>query len=183
MNDCNSYLICDKGIYFLLGVPLRVGLLRCALSQGLNPLRDYQSLTQGLDAVAAPLLRRCLSLSCLGVADAVARGCRCSRSRRGRSVHGRSSRQPRTSSRTPPQGQGSLRPFSELAFSADTHSQVWPSAAQIHTGIPRSRSPSPEGGVFLVRPLWLILSLYGSRGSPRSPGTAVASSSSPQVAE
>ena len=63
-----------------------------------------------------PSFGRCLSLSCLGVADAVARGCRCSRSRRGRSVHGRSSRQPRTSSRTPPQGQGSLRPCSELAF-------------------------------------------------------------------
>ena len=85
-------------------------------------------------------------------------------------MHGRSSRQPRTSSRTPPQGQGSLRPFSELAFSADTHSQVWPSAAQIHTGIPRCRSPSPEGGVFLVQPFWLILSIYGSRGSSRSPG-------------
>ena len=31
-------------------------------------------------------------------------------------MHGRSCRQPRTSSRTPPQGQGSLRPCSELAF-------------------------------------------------------------------
>ena len=42
----------------------------------------------------------------------------------------------------------------ELAFSADTHSQVWPSAAQIHTGIPRCRSPRSEGGVFLVQPFW-----------------------------
>ena len=73
--------------------------------------------------------------------------------------------------------------FRTCLFSADTHPQVWPSAAQIHTGIPRCRSPSPEGGVFLVQPFWLILSIYGSRGSSRSPGTAVASSSSQQAAE
>ena len=60
--------------------------------------------------------------------------------------------------------------FRTCLFSADTHPQVWPSAAQIHTGIPRCRSPSPEGGVFLVQPFWLILSIYGSRGSYRSPG-------------
>ena len=73
--------------------------------------------------------------------------------------------------------------FRTCLFSADTHPQVWPSAAQIHTGIPRCRSPSPEGGVFLIQPFWLILSIYGSRGSSRSPGTAVASSSSQQAAE
>lgn len=57
MNNYNLYLICYKGIYFLWGVPLRVGLLRCALSQGLNPIRDEQSLTRGLYAAAAPLFR------------------------------------------------------------------------------------------------------------------------------
>lgn len=117
-----------------------------------------------------PSFGRCLSLSCLGVADAVARGClavvvaevaacmveaAASRVLHHALLH---------------KGKALFVLVPNLPFSADTHPQVWPSAAQIHTGIPRCRSPSPEGGVFLVQPFWLILSIYGSRGSSRSPG-------------